>query len=163
VAVVRSALEQADLRPALLCLEVTESLLMDDDHRTTAVLRELHALGVQLSIDDFATGHSSLARLRTLPFCELKIDRAFISEISADGDCGPIITAVVAMARALRLSVVAEGVETHVQLQALQRLGCDAVQGFLIARPAALAELRLERVPDMASTPAGAEDQLISS
>ena len=144
IATVRSALRDSGLPPALLCLEVTESLLIDDDQRVRAALDELHGLGVVMSIDDFGTGHSSLARLRTLPFAELKIDRSFIDEITSHGDCGPIITAIVAMARALGLCVVAEGVETQLQLQALQRLGCDTVQGYLIGRPGALQDLRLQ-------------------
>lgn len=161
VGMVRAALDDSGLEPALLCLEVTESLLIDDDHRIIAALRDVHALGVQLSIDDFGTGHSSLARLRTLPFAELKIDRSFTNEISNDGDCGPIITAIVAMARALGLSVVAEGVETQHQLQALQRLGCDTVQGFLIGRPGELENLHLQPPVPTASTIATAENALV--
>ncbi|WP_199422561.1 putative bifunctional diguanylate cyclase/phosphodiesterase [Actinotalea solisilvae] len=134
-AVVEDALAEAGLAPELLTLEVTESLFMSDDPRSAVVLDELHALGVELSVDDFGTGHSSLARLRLLPVSELKVDRSFVSAIGEDGECGPIITAVVAMARALDLSVVAEGVETAVQLTALRRAGCDRIQGFHIARP----------------------------
>lgn len=133
--VVEDALAEAGLAPELLTLEVTESLFMSDDPRSTTVLDDLHALGVELSVDDFGTGHSSLARLRVLPVSELKVDRSFVSAIGEDGECGPIITAVVAMARALDLSVVAEGVETAVQLTALRRAGCDRIQGFHIARP----------------------------
>ncbi len=147
VTVVRQALDDCALDPALLTLEVTESMLMDDGPRGLAALHELHQLGIRLSIDDFGTGHSSLARLRTLPVSELKIDRAFVSQISADGDCGPIITAIIAMARALGLSVVAEGVETELQLQALRRLGCDAVQGFLMSRPLPLSQLEWFAAP----------------
>ena len=158
---VRAALEESGLQPSLLCLEVTESLLIDDDHRTAAVLRELHGLGVRLSIDDFGAGHSSLARLRTLPFSELKIDRSFIKEINGDGVCGPIITAIVAMARALGLSVVAEGVETQVQLEALQRLGCDTVQGFLTGRPGPLRDLHLDAPAATGSTIVTAESELV--
>jgi diguanylate cyclase (GGDEF)-like protein/PAS domain S-box-containing protein len=145
VAAVRTALADAGLEPELLTLEITESLLMHDDAATTDVLRELHALGVRLSIDDFGTGHSSLARLRTLPVSELKIDRSFVAEIGPHGECGPIITAIVAMARALGLTVVAEGVETKVQMRALQQLGCDSIQGFLVARPVPLTDLRISR------------------
>jgi len=159
--VVRSALDDSGIDPALLTLELTESLLMDEDGYSTAVLRELSALGVRLSIDDFGTGHSSLARLRTLPVTELKIDRAFVHEMGPDGDCGPIITAIVAMARALGLSVVAEGVETHVQLEALQRLGCDAVQGFLVARPTPLADLRFDFPAVKAPAPGSSGDNLL--
>lgn len=141
LAVVQDALRDAGLAPELLTLEVTESLFMADDARAGAVLDELHALGVELSVDDFGTGHSSLARLRLLPVSELKVDRSFVNGIGPDGECGPIITAVLAMARALDLSVVAEGVETQVQLEALRRAGCDRVQGFHIARPMPAADL----------------------
>lgn len=150
VAVARAALDASGLDPARLTLEVTESLLMED-HHSLGVLRELHEMGVHLAIDDFGTGHSSLARLRTLPVTELKIDRAFVNEITPGGDCGPIITAVLAMAHALRLSVVAEGVETRTQLQALQRMGCDAIQGYLVSAPVPLAEVQLNPMPWTAS------------
>jgi diguanylate cyclase (GGDEF)-like protein/PAS domain S-box-containing protein len=162
VAVVAAALEESGLEPALLTLEVTESLLMEEDVRCIAVLRALHALGVHLSIDDFGTGHSSLARLRTLPVTEIKIDRAFVSEIGVNGDCGPIVTAVVAMARALGLSIVAEGVETHAQLLALQRLGCNAIQGYLVSRPLPLADLRLAPAEVMVTASRDAEQSLIA-
>jgi len=161
VSVVGSALDESGLDAALLTLEVTESLLMDEDGCSTGVLSRLHEMGVHLSIDDFGTGHSSLARLRTLPVRELKIDRAFVQEIAAEGESGPIVTAIVAMARALGLSVVAEGVETSVQLQALRRLGCDAVQGFLLARPVPLDDLRLGPAPALAAAPVTVEDHLI--
>ena len=141
VEVVDAALRESGLDPHLLTLEITESLLMDDDQQSATVLHGLHELGVCLSIDDFGTGHSSLARLRTLPVSELKIDRAFIDDVA---ESPSIVTAIVAMARALGLSVVAEGVETAAQLEALQHLGCDAVQGFLIARPVPLAQLQLD-------------------
>lgn len=143
VAVARSALDDSGLNPALLTLEVTESLLMEDGD-SNDVLREMYEIGVHLAIDDFGTGHSSLARLRTLPVTELKIDRAFVNEITPGGDCGPIVTAVVAMAHALGLSVVAEGVETQTQLQALQRLRCDAIQGYLVSAPVPLAEVQFD-------------------
>lgn len=151
--VVEDALSDAGLAPGLLTLEVTESLFMSEDQRTGAVLDELHALGVELSVDDFGTGHSSLARLRLLPVSELKVDRSFVTGIGPDGECGPIIAAVLAMARALDLSVVAEGVETEVQLEALRRAGCDRIQGFHIARPMPAADLAA--LPPVLAAPAG--------
>jgi diguanylate cyclase (GGDEF)-like protein len=150
VTVVQSALDDSGLHPALLTLEVTESLLMEH-HHSIVVLHRLHQLGVHLAIDDFGTGHSSLARLRMLPVTDLKIDRAFIKEITP-GDCGPIITAVLAMGHALGLNVVAEGVETQMQLQALTGLQCDAIQGYLISPPVPLSGLRLDTMPWMVNT-----------
>jgi diguanylate cyclase (GGDEF)-like protein len=155
VSVVRSALEDSGLHPGLLTLEVTESLLMEDGHAIPA-LHRLHEVGVHLAIDDFGTGHSSLARLRNLPVTELKIDRAFIKEITL-GDCGPIITAVLAMAHALGLKVVAEGVETQMQLQALTQLQCDAIQGYLVSPPVPVTGLQLDPMPWMVTTFARAE------
>lgn len=166
VDVVRAALADAGMRAGLLTLEVTESLVMDGDAGGLARLHELHALGVRLAIDDFGTGHSSLARLRTLPVTDLKIDRSFVNEIRGDSDCGPIIVAVVAMARALGLAVTAEGVETTSQLAALRQLGVDAIQGYLVARPAPLAEMRLTPAKGFSSggeRPPAASEQLIAS
>ncbi|MDT0167138.1 EAL domain-containing protein [Actinotalea sp. AC32] len=141
VEVVADALATSGLAPSLLTLEVTESLFMAEDPAVGAVLGELGALGVHLSIDDFGTGHSALARLRVLPVSELKIDRSFVRTIGSDGDCGPLVTAILAMARALGLSVVAEGVETAEQLAALRDAGCDRLQGFHLARPMPAAEV----------------------
>jgi len=139
---VRSVLEETGLPGADLTIEVTESLGITEDLDTTRTLAELDDLGIKLSLDDFGTGHSSLARLRTLPFSELKIDRSFTAEIQDDGECGPIITAILAMARALGLNVIAEGVERAGQAAALKRIGCDAMQGFLFGHPVPVHELR---------------------
>lgn len=142
VDMVRDALATSGLAPSLLTLEVTESLFLSEDPAVTAALDELGAMGVHLSIDDFGTGHSALARLQVLPVSELKIDRSFVRGIGDDGECGPLIEAILAMARALDLSVVAEGVETPAQRDALLRAGCDRLQGFLLARPMPPARLR---------------------
>jgi len=139
---VQDVVAESGLAFADLTLEVTESLVMTEDEATTRTLGELAGLGVRLSLDDFGTGHSSLARLRALPFSELKIDRAFTSELRDDGDCGPMVTAILAMARALGLTVVAEGVERAAQAAGLKRLGCDVLQGFLFAYPMPVEELR---------------------
>jgi diguanylate cyclase (GGDEF)-like protein len=118
---VRSALLESGLDPALLRLELTESTVMEDVGRAARIMRELRELGVALSVDDFGTGYSSLAYLTRLPLDELKIDREFV--------------AGVAMAHALGLSVVAEGVENDGQADTVTRLGCDLGQGFLFGRP----------------------------
>jgi EAL domain-containing protein (putative c-di-GMP-specific phosphodiesterase class I)/ActR/RegA family two-component response regulator len=121
--------------PAALSVEVTESLLMSDVDGAIRVLNELAALGVKLSIDDFGTGYSSLAQLKRFPLDELKIDKSFVDGVGRDGDDTAIVAATVAMAHALELSVVAEGVEDEHQLERLRILGCQEAQGYFIARP----------------------------
>jgi diguanylate cyclase (GGDEF)-like protein/PAS domain S-box-containing protein len=120
-------------RPFSLWLEITETLLLEDPIVTASLLTELRGLGVRLSIDDFGTGYSSLAYLRRFPVDCLKIDQSFVSGLDGDRDSRPIAAAIVDMAHALGLRVVAEGVETSTQLEALIELGCDAAQGFLFA------------------------------
>jgi EAL domain-containing protein (putative c-di-GMP-specific phosphodiesterase class I) len=129
------ALESSGLPPELLCLEVTESAVMDDVDHTGEVLAQLRGLGVALSIDDFGTGYSSLSYLKQFPVDALKIDRSFVDGLGSDSEDTQIVTAVVHLAHALGLTVVAEGVETVPQLEVLRGLGCERVQGYLIARP----------------------------
>ena len=135
VRAVQSALHDAGVDPALLRLELTETTVMEDVGRTARIMRDLRDLGVSLSIDDFGTGYSSLAYLTRLPVDELKIDREFIAGVEAGGEDLEVVRAIVAMARALDLRVVAEGVETLAQADIVTRLGCDLGQGFLYARP----------------------------
>ena len=119
------------VRAQRLCLELTESMLMRDSGCGTDVLGELRALGVGLALDDFGTGYSSLGRLRHLRADRLKIDRSFIADAAEE----PIVAAIVGMARGLGLAVTAEGIETREQFERVRSLGCDAAQGFLLARP----------------------------
>jgi EAL domain-containing protein (putative c-di-GMP-specific phosphodiesterase class I) len=135
VRTVQSALRESGLAPGLLRLELTETTVMEDIGRTARIMRELQDIGVALSIDDFGTGYSSLAYLTRLPLDELKIDREFIAGVAAGGEGLEVVRAIVAMARALDLRVVAEGVETPEQADIVTRLGCDLGQGFLYARP----------------------------
>lgn len=128
---VASTLRKAGLEPGLLELELTESILIKDVNDTLARLHALAALGVSLAIDDFGTGYSSLAYLKKFPISKLKIDRAFVTGLPADEGDRAIVSATIAMARALKLSVVAEGVETVAQRDYLQSLQCEAFQGFL--------------------------------
>jgi diguanylate cyclase (GGDEF)-like protein/PAS domain S-box-containing protein len=121
-------------------VELTESVLMADPDRANEVLGRLHRMGVRIAIDDFGTGYSSLSYLKRFPAETVKIDRSFISGLPGDGDDAAITQAVIAMAHSLGLQVVAEGVETHEQLAALQRLGCDEAQGYLLGRPVAAAD-----------------------
>jgi diguanylate cyclase (GGDEF)-like protein/PAS domain S-box-containing protein len=134
VADVRDALQRHQLDPASLCVEITESAIMEDPDRSQAVLGELAQMGVHLGLDDFGTGHSSLAVLRNFPFDAIKLDRSFLA-----GEDWAVVRAVTQMARSLDLLVVAEGVERLAQEQRAAELGCDFGQGWLYA-PALSAE-----------------------
>ena len=130
---VAGAIKDVGLDPSLLELELTESILIKDIHETLARLHALADLGVSLAIDDFGTGYSSLAYLKKFPISKLKIDRAFVMGLPEDEGDRAIVAATIAMARALKMSVVAEGVETLAQHEFLHGLQCEAFQGFLCA------------------------------
>ncbi len=131
---VLQALEDSGLQPELLELEITESVLMQGDKTSADNLLALDDIGARLAIDDFGTGYSSLSYIKRFPIKTLKIDRAFIRDLISDQDDAAIVTAVIAMARGLKVGVVAEGVETPQQLALLRELGCDTIQGFLVSR-----------------------------
>jgi diguanylate cyclase (GGDEF)-like protein len=133
--VVSAALEDADLDPRYIALELTESAMMEDAPRSIRALQELKEIGVRLSIDDFGTGYSSLSYLKRFPLNELKIDRSFVMAVDTDADNAAIVIAIIAMARGLGLAVCAEGVETRSQLALLKRHNCDECQGFLFSKP----------------------------
>ena len=135
VDVVKSALDQSGLRPELLEVEVTESLFIESFDAAIEILNAIRALGVQVSLDDFGTGYSSLVHLQKLPIMNLKIDRLFIKEIAKDSDENAMIPAIIDLAHKLKLRVVAEGVETGVQLEKLLGNGCDYYQGYLFSKP----------------------------
>ena len=136
VEVVRSALHDSGLDPMALTLEITEGDLVSDTTAVIARLEELRVLGVQVAIDDFGTGYSSLSYLRRLPVDVLKIDKYFVHKLDRGPEESALISAVLHVARALGLSVVAEGVETADQLDELRSLGCTQAQGFYLGRPA---------------------------
>lgn len=129
-AVVCSALEDAQLQPGYLELELTESSIMHDPEVCAATLQLLSTMGVHISIDDFGTGYSSLSYLWRLPLDKLKIDRSFVRELISNPDDVAIVKAIISLAHSLRLGVVAEGVETLEQLEYLRELGCDQYQGY---------------------------------
>ncbi len=135
VAVVSKSISDAGAPASRLKLEVTESAVMEDAELARAVLLKLKALGLSLSLDDFGTGYSSLAYLKKFPFSILKIDRTFVKELPGNGDDAAIASAIVLLARTLKLGVVAEGVETVEQREFLKGLGCDEFQGFLFSKP----------------------------
>ena len=132
---VADVLDDTGLAPGTLELELTESVLMDDPNEARRVLNELKEMGALVALDDFGTGHSSLAVLKAFPVDTLKIDRAFIRDIAQDEDDRSICSAIIALGQALRLSVLAEGVEENSQVEILKHQGCHLVQGFLYARP----------------------------
>jgi diguanylate cyclase (GGDEF)-like protein len=127
--------------PGLLCLEITETTIMEDPDRARAVLTRLAGAGVRLSIDDFGTGYSSLAYLKTLPVHEIKIDRSFVAAMTTSEPDRVIVESTVALGRRLGLAVVAEGVEDEATRDALVALGCELAQGFLFSRPVPAADL----------------------
>ncbi|HEX7901533.1 MAG TPA: EAL domain-containing protein [Planctomycetota bacterium] len=135
VAVLEAALETTGINPGRLTLELTESLLMEHTERAIAILRDLSDRGIRLSIDDFGTGYSSLAYLKRLPCSSLKIDRSFVRDIHSDPDDAAIAIAIIRMAHALRLKVIAEGVETEEQRDFLKERRCDEAQGYLFSKP----------------------------
>jgi PAS domain S-box-containing protein len=133
---VRAALEESAIVPGKVELEITESMVMDDAEAAIETMQALRTLGVRLAIDDFGTGYSSLSYLKRFPVNTLKIDQAFIRDLTRDSEDAAITQAIIALARALNLHVVAEGVETHDQLAFLGEHRCPSAQGFLLARPA---------------------------
>ncbi len=132
---VARALAATGADPADVCLEITESALLEDLETATATLRRLKALGLRLAVDDFGTGYSSLSYLRRFPIDVLKVDQSFVAGLGHDPEDSAIVEAVVSMGRALGLTTVAEGVETAHQVLALRDLGCDIAQGYHYARP----------------------------
>jgi len=137
----RAILAERGFDPGRLELELTESAVMHDAAAAARVLAEVKALGVRIALDDFGTGYSSLAALKRFPIDTLKIDRSFVADLPGDAEDAAITGTVIAMGHALGLAVLAEGVETQAQLDFLCRAGCDALQGYLLARPLPPAEL----------------------
>jgi diguanylate cyclase (GGDEF)-like protein len=139
---VADTLAQTGLHPARLELEITEGLLIRKADQALAVIKTLKALGVQMALDDFGTGYSSLVALRNFPFDRVKVDRTFVQHLTESAEARAIISAVVALGRALNIPVLAEGVETQAQLDALREAGCDEIQGYLIGRPQPIGQQR---------------------
>ncbi len=142
------ALRRHNIPPGRLTCEITETVAMEDTRVTRTAIEQLRRAGLHVSIDDFGTGHSSLATLRRLPAAELKIDRAFVTDLSSGDSARSIVQAIVQMAHTLGLRVVAEGVETEAQRDELVSLGCDELQGYLFARPMTPAALALWAADD---------------
>jgi len=140
VARVRALLDTHRVQPGQLVFEVTESLLIGNLEEAAVRMHELNALGIRFSIDDFGTGYSSLAYLKKLPLYELKIDKTFVQDAPSSTNDSAIVQLILDMAKRLHLRAVAEGVETDEQRSFLLKMGCDSLQGFLMARPLALSD-----------------------
>lgn len=138
---VTRALEMTGLEPKYLEIEVTETMAMADVDRTVDVLGRIHALGVSISMDDFGTGYSSLASLKTIPFDVLKIDRSLVCDLNENDASRRITGAIVAMGKALKMVVLAEGVETNAQSKVLGEIGCDLAQGYYFSKPLPASEI----------------------
>jgi diguanylate cyclase (GGDEF)-like protein len=138
---VAAIVRRSGLAPGSLALEITESVLMEEAHAPVTVLAQLRDYGLRLMLDDFGTGYSSLGYLKRFPLDAVKVDRSFIAGLGRDEEDSAIVAAVISMAHTLGLTVVAEGVERGEQVDHLRRLGCDRVQGRLLARPLPAAEL----------------------
>jgi EAL domain-containing protein (putative c-di-GMP-specific phosphodiesterase class I) len=132
---VKELLDEVNLDPRLLELELTESMVMDDPAGAVRAMEALKELGVGLSLDDFGTGYSSLNYLRRFPVDSLKIDRSFIRDVTSDPSGASVVTSVIDIAHNLGLTAVAEGVETREQLAFLTRSGCDMLQGYIFSKP----------------------------
>ncbi|MEM9487181.1 MAG: GGDEF domain-containing phosphodiesterase, partial [Cyanobacteria bacterium P01_F01_bin.116] len=132
---IHAVLQQTQVKPAWLKFEITENLLIGDNQSMMETLEQLRRWGIQISIDDFGTGYSSLSYLKQLPVDTLKIDRAFIKDIESNPDNFKIVEAIIKLAQALKLEVVAEGIETSWQAQQLLELGCTYGQGYWFSHP----------------------------
>ena len=149
LSIISTALEKSNLSADSLELEITESAVMHDPEAVILSLHELSAHGMKLAIDDFGTGYSSLAYLKRFPVNTLKIDRAFITDISSDNDDVAIVEAVLGLGKHFNMKVVAEGVEDEEQLKFLKTQGCDIAQGYYISKPLSSDQYKhwLERWP----------------
>jgi len=138
---VAGALAASGLEAGLLELELTEGTVMHDADINLGTLSALHRMGIELSVDDFGTGYSSLSYLKRFPVSKLKIDRSFVRDLEVDSDDRAIASTIVSMGRNLRLTVLAEGVETAEQLALLRNMDCDMAQGYYFSRPLAAADI----------------------
>ena len=158
---ITAILDRTGVDPRQIALEITETELMRDPEESLVVLLALKALGLQLHVDDFGTGYSSLSRLKRFPVDTLKVDRSFVSGLPDDGEDLAIVQAVVALAGALGLQTVAEGVETSEQLAALRALGCSSAQGFFLGRPLPAEEVLPLLGPRIPAAAEPADDRVV--
>jgi len=141
VEIVTAALKASGLSANRLELEITETMLLDNNDNTIALLFRLHELGLRIALDDFGTGYSSLSYLRIFPFDKIKIDQSFVREMVTRPDCAAIVNSVVALANSLNITTTAEGIETLDQLKLVRETGCTEAQGYLFSVPRPLSEV----------------------
>jgi EAL domain-containing protein (putative c-di-GMP-specific phosphodiesterase class I) len=132
---VHQILLDTGLAPGRLELEITEGVLIGDPPRAQSILRRLKILGVKIAMDDFGTGYASLSSLQSFPFDKIKIDRTFISGVDSNAQSAAIVRAIIGLGKALRIPVIAEGVETEAERAVLKRKGCEEIQGYLVGYP----------------------------
>ncbi len=132
--IIKRVLKETGIKPSLLELELTESIVMENAPYALDLTRSMRTIGVTLSIDDFGTGYSSMSHLKRLAVDKLKIDRSFVMDLGEDSDDEAIIQAITALAHSMHLTVIAEGVETEAQFELLRRHSCDEAQGFLFSK-----------------------------
>jgi len=135
VSVLQDILQDSGMSPEWLEIEITESMLMSDTESAVTSLNVLHDMGIHVAMDDFGTGYSSLSYLKRFPIDTIKIDQAFVAEITSSSDDAEIIRTIINMGKTLHRQIVAEGVETEAQLALLKEYGCDHIQGYLLSRP----------------------------
>lgn len=134
-------LDKYNCDPKLICIEITESFIMDNPEKAIKILKDLRELGISLAIDDFGTGYSSLAYLKRLPINKLKIDKTFIDNVVTDKEDQIVVSAIVSLARNFNLSLIAEGIETIEQANFINKLGCEEYQGYLFSKPLSVFDL----------------------
>jgi EAL domain-containing protein (putative c-di-GMP-specific phosphodiesterase class I) len=138
---VGSIVSESGIRPASLKLEITETALMANAAETIDILKRIKAMGISISVDDFGTGYSSLSFLHTFPLDHLKIDRSFVETMGNGNENRQIVRTIIALAKTLKLEIIAEGIETKEQFKKLRRLGCQYGQGYLFSRPQPVGEI----------------------
>jgi EAL domain-containing protein (putative c-di-GMP-specific phosphodiesterase class I) len=143
-AMVESILAETGLTPERLELEITERIFLADHEHALATLRRIKALGVRIVLEDFGARYSSLSYLRSFSFDKIKVDRAYVSDVTQRNDCVVIVQAIISIAGALGMMTTAEGVETADQRQFLSALGCDEMQGYLFSAP-----ISVEQIPEL--------------
>ena len=160
---VRNALQAAQLDPTHLCLEVTESSMIDDIDSVAIRLQVLRSIGIKIAIDDFGTGHATLSYLQQLPIDVIKIDRSFVGDLGTRRNGGAIVASLLQLAQEIGATCVAEGVETEIQRDALSRNGCPFAQGFLFARPLPASQFEQLLTAGRATPPDGREKVQIAT
>ena len=139
---IRSIVDETRINPACLKLEITETVVMENAEEAVSMLQQIRDIGVRLSVDDFGTGYSSLSYLHRFPIDTLKVDRSFVNMMEdGGGENAEIVNTIIALAQSLKLSVIAEGIESIYQLNELRRLGCEYGQGYFFSRPLPVGEI----------------------